>query len=67
MVTLQLNGEARDFPDELTVAELVSALKIETPAIAIEVNRVMVPRSEHRQRRLMDGDEVEIVTFVGGG
>ena len=69
MATLKvkLNGEDRVFPDPLTIAELIRALEIRTGAVAVEVNRSIVPRSAHPSHRLGEGDQVEIVTFVGGG
>ena len=67
MVTLNLNGEDRRFEESLTVAELIRSLQIKASSIAVEVNRVIVPRSSHESHRLKEGDRVEIVTFVGGG
>ena len=67
MVKLELNGEERIFPRPLTVADLLRELGINTPAVAVEVNRTVVPKSSHPTRRLEEGDRVEIVTFVGGG
>jgi thiamine biosynthesis protein ThiS len=67
MPNLRINGEARSFSEDLTVAELLRRLEVRAPAIAVEVNRAVVPRVEHERRRLEDGDEIEIVTFVGGG
>lgn len=67
MVCLHVNGEPRKFDRELTVSELLEELDVRAPAIAVEVNRDVVPRSEHRECALRDGDRVEIVTFVGGG
>jgi sulfur carrier protein len=67
MVTVNLNGEERGFPEPLTVHELVEKLQIGRSSIAVEVNRAIVPRSLHSSHLLKDGDQVEIVTFVGGG
>jgi sulfur carrier protein len=67
MVTLRVNGEDRSFDGELTVAELLERLEVTAPAVAVEVNRSIVPRSTHGGHRLQDGDRIEIVTFVGGG
>jgi sulfur carrier protein len=67
MVTLNLNGEDRRFEESLTIAELIRSLQIKASSIAVEVNRVIVPRSSHPTHRLKEGDRVEIVTFVGGG
>ncbi len=67
MVTLKLNGEERRFEEPPTVASLLRDMQVKSPAVAVEVNRRVVPRSEHGSHRLRDGDEVEVVTFVGGG
>ena len=62
-----INGERRSFPAPLTVGELVRVLGKDPKALAVEVNRDVVPRAEHELRWLLEGDEVEIVTLVGGG
>jgi thiamine biosynthesis protein ThiS len=67
MLMLNLNGEDRRFGAPLTVAELIRKLEIKAVAVAVEVNRAIVPRSQHESHLLKDGDQVEIVTFVGGG
>ena len=67
MVTLKVNGEERRFERPLTVADLIRALGIRATAIAVEVNRTVVPKSRHDAHVLQSGDAVEIVTFVGGG
>jgi len=67
MVTLHLNGEERKFDEPLTVAKLLLELDLARGSIAVEVNRSIVPRSTHETHALREGDQVEIVTFVGGG
>ena len=62
-----VNGQPRDVPKGQTVAALLDALDVPRQATAVEVNRELVPRSAHGDRRLADGDAVEIVTLVGGG
>ncbi|MBE3070071.1 MAG: sulfur carrier protein ThiS [Planctomycetes bacterium] len=62
-----VNGQPRDVPEGQTVAALLDALDVPRQATAVEVNRELVPRSEHGDRRLAEGDAVEIVTLVGGG
>ncbi len=64
---LKVNGEERVFPAPLTVADLVRELGIQSPAVAVEVNRTILPRNLHQEHSLEDGDQVEVVTFVGGG
>jgi sulfur carrier protein len=62
-----LNGERRTLRAELTVAALLDELGLAGKRVAVEVNRDIVPRSEHATRRLRDGDRVEIIHAIGGG
>lgn len=64
---LSINGEKRSFPGPLTVQQLLVELEQGMERVAVEVNRAVVPRAQHPNHALKDGDEVEIVTFVGGG
>ena len=63
---LTINGESESVPDGLTVAELITHLGISGP-VAVERNREIVPRAQHGQTALKQGDRLEIVHFVGGG
>jgi len=62
-----VNGTPRDVPEELTVSALVAHLGLEGGPVAVEINREIVPRAEHAARRVVAGDAIEIVHFVGGG
>jgi sulfur carrier protein len=62
-----VNGEETDIEEGLTIEALLSALGIDTGAIAIEVNREIVPRGSHGRRVLKQGDKVEVIRMVGGG
>lgn len=62
-----LNGEERDVDASLTVLALLSAAGFGGRRVAVEINRSIVPRSEHGERRLASGDRVEIVHAIGGG
>lgn len=65
---LTLNGESHELPgDASTVEDLIKHLGLAKSAVAVEVNRSIVPKGQHAQAPLNDGDEVEIVTLVGGG
>lgn len=66
-MTITLNGQPRTIPDSATVAVLIHHLGLEKQACAVEVNRDLVPKARHAERRLNEGDTVEIVTLVGGG
>jgi sulfur carrier protein len=64
--TIVLNGESRATQGQ-TVAELLRELGLDPRQVAVERNREIVPRAEHGQVVLAEGDQLEIVTFVGGG
>ena len=64
---IRLNGQAHDLPDHVTIHALLDTLGIEAERVAVEVNRRILTRSEFTVVTVEDGDEVEVVTFVGGG
>lgn len=65
MVTI--NGESREIPDGLSVAQLVEHLGLVTGRVAIERNREVLSREAWAETRVISGDVYEIVHFVGGG
>jgi sulfur carrier protein len=67
MVRLTVNGDQHVFEEAPSVAELLRQLSMPADAVCVEVNRAIVPRRSHPALRLEDGDEVEVLTFVGGG
>jgi sulfur carrier protein len=64
---LQINGDAGDFTDSLSLAGLIEQLGMKADRVAVELNREIIPRSQWAQTSLRDGDRLEIVHFVGGG
>jgi thiamine biosynthesis protein ThiS len=64
---LLVNRKPVELPDGSTVAALVSHLGVEPARVAIERNQDVVPRRSWAEAQLADGDQIEIVTFVGGG
>ncbi len=66
-ISIHINGEHRRIRDGMTLAELASELGFVPEKVAVERNLEVVPRSTFAQVRVEDGDELEIVHFVGGG
>ena len=66
-MTISLNGEVRDLPGPLTVSALLERLDIDHRRVAVELNLVVVKRTAFESTAIGEGDEVEIVNFVGGG
>ena len=66
-VNIVLNGQPRELPSSLTVAQLLATLQMPARGVAVEVNQQIVPRGEHEVHQLQDGDQLEVVSLVGGG
>ena len=66
-VKICVNGGERQVADGLTIAKLLQELEMDPRYLAVERNRELVPRSQHKDCVLTEGDEIEIVTLVGGG
>jgi sulfur carrier protein len=66
VIKVTVNGESRELEEGTTLRALVEQFKLTPEKVAIELNRRLV-RSEKYDTPLKTGDEVEIVTFVGGG
>ena len=66
-IQLRINGEHRRVIAGQTIAELASELGLDPKKIAVERNLEVVPRSTLGDVKVQDGDDFEIVRFVGGG
>ena len=66
-VNIVVNGNSIDVPRICTVIQLLSQLEIDNRHVAIELNREILPHEDHPSRCLAENDNLEIVTFVGGG
>ena len=66
-ISIRVNGEHRRVRDGLSIAELALELGLEPTRVAVERNLEIVPRSTLADVVVEDGDDFEIVTFVGGG
>ncbi|MEP6801737.1 MAG: sulfur carrier protein ThiS [Acidobacteriota bacterium] len=66
-VRVRVNGEELDLPEGASVASVLQKLAIETPRVAVERNREIVPKASYASTVLAAGDILEVVEFVGGG
>ena len=62
-----LNGENQELPDRMTVSQLLTRLEVTHRRVAVEINRLLVTRSSHEETMIQPGDQIEIVSLVGGG
>lgn len=66
-IGIRVNGEERRLAVGMSVAEMVASLGLDPAKVAVERNREIVPRSLLGEVRVEEGDQYEIVHFVGGG
>jgi thiamine biosynthesis protein ThiS len=64
---ITLNGERHELAAPLSVSDLLIQLKIDARRVAVEHNLVVVKRAAYDTTIVREGDQVEIVNFVGGG
>lgn len=64
---LIINGESREFEDDLNVSELIRKLGLSSGRVAVELNLQVLRRADWSNTNLKDGDKLEIIHFVGGG
>jgi len=67
VITVSINGTARQLSDTTSVAALIEEMGLTGKRIALERNGEIVPRSLFAAQRLADGDKLEVVVAVGGG
>ena len=63
---IKINGEYVEI-DRVTLAEFLESSNYSIGKIAVEINGEIVPKSRYSETVLCDGDEIEVVSFVGGG
>ena len=66
-INILLNGEPVPLPLPITVHALLGVFSLDPRTVAVELNKAVVRRAAYEETVVNDGDEVEIVAFVGGG
>lgn len=66
-IHISLNGEPYQLPINSSLGDLVKAMGIAEQRYAIEVNRTIIPRSQHTDYQPDEGDVIEVVQAIGGG
>lgn len=64
---ITVNGDRHEVAGPLTVSALLAQLEIDARRVAVEHNLVVVKRAQYDTTEIREGDEIEIVNFVGGG
>ena len=66
-MTLIINGETKNFTDNITLTELLKELSLEGKVMAAAVNMEIVKQDNWGSYELKNGDKLELLDFVGGG
>lgn len=66
-ICIQFNGQKLEIPAGCSVSRLLEIAEIRSHLVAVEINWNIIPKAEHQQVCLSEGDVVEAVTLVGGG
>ncbi|MCC6510512.1 MAG: sulfur carrier protein ThiS [Pirellulaceae bacterium] len=64
---ITVNGQPHCVAAGWTITDVLNHQAVRTDLVAVEVNLEIVPKQAHAQTLLSDGDQIEIVTLVGGG
>src|SRR5688572_24702548 len=66
-IEIRLNGETRELPAVLNIRELLEHFDLPKDRVAVERNRSIIPKLQWEAVDVSNGDELEVVHFVGGG
>ena len=66
-MNIMLNNEDSEVRDGMTIAQLLSDREIQNKYIAVEVNKIIIPKSDYQKYEIKNGDRIEIITAIGGG
>jgi len=66
-VRLKINGKERQYPEPISLEELLQQLGIERQGLVVELNREILPLERLAEIELKDNDALELIQFVGGG
>ena len=67
MITIQFNGKAQEIQTGTTILRLLEIAGIKGKYCAVERNGDIVPKGMYATTELSEGDQMEVVTLVGGG
>ena len=66
-MNIVINGVEKTYTSSLTLETLLNELDQSSKKVAIEVNEEIIPRSQYKNKLVVDGDKIEIINAVGGG
>ncbi|MCD7878599.1 MAG: sulfur carrier protein ThiS [Candidatus Gastranaerophilales bacterium] len=67
MIQITVNGNSIKIKENACITDVLEMQNLSAPMFAVEKNRQIIPKSEYNSCILKEGDNIEIVSFVGGG
>jgi thiamine biosynthesis protein ThiS len=67
IMNITLNGEKKEVPEGISVVGLLEFLKIQHQRVAVELNTAIVKKDRYGDTPIQEGDNLEVVSFMGGG
>ena len=67
MAKIQLNGKKIKVNQNITILDLLKKYKLDKFKVAVELNRVIIPKTLYKKKLIKSNDKLEIVQFIGGG
>lgn len=67
MIQIVVNGNPVEIVGPMSIKQLLDTVEVPPNYLAVELNADVVPREQYAIRTVQAGDEIEVVTLVGGG
>ena len=67
MIRITVNGKVNELEHSMTVEQMLDSVEVPPNYLAVEVNAMVVPREQYTTHPIENGDQIELVTLVGGG
>jgi sulfur carrier protein len=67
MIEITINGQTVSIPSAMSIQQVLDTVEVPPNYLAVEVNAQVVPREQYASHQVHAGDELELVTLVGGG
>lgn len=67
MIEITINGDPHEIGKGQSLVKLLQGLNLDPTKVAIERNLEIVPKTTYQNVKLLEGDRLEIVHFIGGG
>ena len=62
-----VNGLEREYRPGQSLRNLITSMNLDPAVVVAELNRDIVPGADFDSTILRDGDNLELLSFVGGG